>query len=126
MPDLCNKAQATQKKWTGKEISAVYGNAIEVSSNKSFMRGILDAFKPEVYFVHRHRQARRRHCHTFARALCRSVHARGGLELKAVARTTVRLAKARLEFELVANLRNPGEVLHLPMNVDDNTPNAQT
>ena len=36
--------QATQKQWTGKEISAVYENAIELSTNKSFMRGILTAF----------------------------------------------------------------------------------
>lgn len=36
--------QATPKKWTGKEICAVYENAIELTTNKSFMRGILTAY----------------------------------------------------------------------------------
>ena len=36
--------QATEKQWTGKEICAVYENAIELTTNKSFMRGIITAF----------------------------------------------------------------------------------
>lgn len=36
--------QATEKQWTGKEICAVYENAIELTTNKSFMRGVLTAF----------------------------------------------------------------------------------